>query len=309
MARRGPSRRVLAEPCSGEGVQAWSLYISGMPRIVEVRHRGFTLEGLPSDTAHAVMGLCSLMSSRLIEAALAIDLYEDATRQVAALLSVEMEERHAREDAERELVREREAELGLGEMRVPGLAWTPEVRRQEGEIREQAEREVLHAKWHKGAIPQDYIKRGPFLHARSFVSSVAQIERVLRELKCLSLGDADAEIAAAHTEMTAAIPGLKKVRDSSEHAATRVQGKRKYDKRLDLQPVDNNMIHAPHGNVLIVESLHGNRFGGTIEDGSYADVEVSDATLEAARAAIQRALDALPWRDIPGVPRHWTPRR
>jgi len=41
--------------------------------------------------------------------------------------------------------------------------------------------------------------------------------------------------------------------------------------------------------------LNNHRFGWTVEDGTYQDVEVSDATIEVARAVVQRALDALPW--------------
>lgn len=46
------------------------------------------------------------------------------------------------------------------------------------------------------------------------------------------------------------------------------------------------------------EVLNGRHYGGTVEDGTYAEVDVSDATVEAARAAVQRALDALPWKSF-----------
>jgi hypothetical protein len=49
--------------------------------------------------------------------------------------------------------------------------------------------------------------------------------------------------------------------------------------------------------------LNGRHFGCTTEDGSYQEVEVSDETLEAARAAVQSALDVLPWKTH-GYPRY-----
>jgi hypothetical protein len=49
--------------------------------------------------------------------------------------------------------------------------------------------------------------------------------------------------------------------------------------------------------------LNGRHFGCTVEDGTYAEVEVSDATVEVARAAVQRVYDALPWRTH-GCPRY-----
>jgi hypothetical protein len=36
--------------------------------------------------------------------------------------------------------------------------------------------------------------------------------------------------------------------------------------------------------------------GCTVNDGSYAEVEVADDTLEVARVAVQAIFDALPWR-------------
>ena len=65
------------------------------------------------------------------------------------------------------------------------------------------------------------------------------------------------------------------------------------------------MIEAPGGGVLVSDSLNGRCYGCTVEDGSYAEIEVSDATVEIARAVVQGVLDVLPWR--PMGSRHWTP--
>ena len=46
----------------------------------------------------------------------------------------------------------------------------------------------------------------------------------------------------------------------------------------------------------MMDMLNGRNFGCTIEDGTYAEIEVSDATVETARAAVQAVFDALPWR-------------
>jgi CubicO group peptidase (beta-lactamase class C family) len=66
----------------------------------------------------------------------------------------------------------------------------------------------------------------------------------------------------------------------------------------------NSMIHATGGGVIVTESLNNQHFGGTIEDGTYAEVEVADATTEIARAAVQAVFDALPWRARLGL--GWT---
>jgi hypothetical protein len=79
------------------------------------------------------------------------------------------------------------------------------------------------------------------------------------------------------------------------HVEERVRGEARGEK-ITAPPVMNNMIHAPNGGIIVTESLNNQHFGGTIEDGTYAEVEVADATTEIARAAVQAVFDALPWR-------------
>jgi hypothetical protein len=67
-------------------------------------------------------------------------------------------------------------------------------------------------------------------------------------------------------------------------------------KAMTLAPISNRMIEAPGGGVLVGDALNNRHYGCTVEDGSYAEVEVADETLEVARAAVQAIFDALPWR-------------
>ncbi len=92
------------------------------------------------------------------------------------------------------------------------------------------------------------------------------------------------------------------VRDSVEHAEDRMRGFKRSTK-MTLAPITNSAIHAPGGGVLVGDMLNGRHFGCTVEDGTYAEIEVSDATVEVARAAVQRVYDALPWRTH-GCPRY-----
>jgi hypothetical protein len=65
----------------------------------------------------------------------------------------------------------------------------------------------------------------------------------------------------------------------------------------------NGAVHAPGGGALLAGMLNNDSFGWTTDDGTYQEVAVSDDTLEIARAAVQRALDALPWKSY-GYPRY-----
>ena len=91
------------------------------------------------------------------------------------------------------------------------------------------------------------------------------------------------------------MPGLKGVRDSAAHLEDRVRGEA-FGKKIETHPVTSSMVHAPTGGVMIVGSLNNQDYGGTIADGTYAEVQVSNATTENARIVVQAVYDALPWR-------------
>ena len=55
------------------------------------------------------------------------------------------------------------------------------------------------------------------------------------------------------------------------------------------------MVYAPNG-ALMGEILNGDSFGWTIHDGTYAEVAITDETLEIAGRAVQDTYDVLPWR-------------
>lgn len=58
----------------------------------------------------------------------------------------------------------------------------------------------------------------------------------------------------------------------------------------------NETINAPHGGVLVVDQLTNDRYGGTLADGSYGEVEVSLKSAVVAQQAVQAAFDAWTWK-------------
>jgi len=67
----------------------------------------------------------------------------------------------------------------------------------------------------------------------------------------------------------------------------------------------NNLVSAPAGGVLMLGNLNGNKYGSTMEDGSFGEVEVSAQSLDLARSAIQTCIDAFTWKP----PMHHVPYR
>lgn len=73
-------------------------------------------------------------------------------------------------------------------------------------------------------------------------------------------------------------------------------------KKIAPEPIMNEVIHAPGGGALVLNMLNGRKFGCTLADGTFAEVEVSDATTQIVRVAVQAVYDAPPWR--PGHRQH-----
>ena len=164
------------------------------------------------------------------------------------------------------------------------------------DVRDRASIEAKRQKWREGRTPDSYEHRLPFIHAKSCLYALDTLQKSLEVLAALS--SAPAEVEAALAEFETAVPSLKHVRDSSHHAEDRVQGKKRKE-RIDLQPVTNSAIHAPGRGVLIVDMLNNNRYGGTLADGTYGEVEVSVETVSAAQQAVQRVLSAYAWAGPP----------
>ncbi len=110
----------------------------------------------------------------------------------------------------------------------------------------------------------------------------------------LDLGDEVlVRLANARDAFASALPGLKGVRDSIVHAEDRAQGK-VHGKKIDTKPLTSGPVLAPNGGVM-VRILEERHFRITIADGTCAVIEISDATTEIARIAVQAVFDALPW--------------
>jgi hypothetical protein len=264
-----------------------------MPQLVEFV-TGTWLEGLAEEIEREAETLTRVMINGVFDALLALAMFEQVRAAPQDDISMEAWER------ERERERLREEELAAQDPRDFTASDYFEWRMR---ISEQARRDIVKQKWAAGELPRELKHRLPFLHAGTFVTALAHTRRALHELARLDLGGAETEVAAACDDLDRVIPSLKLVRDSVEHAEDRLRGRNRKGQQMALAPVANQAIHAPGGGILVGGMLNNDNFGWTVDDGTYQEVEVSDATIEASRAAVQRALDALPWKEH-GHPRY-----
>lgn len=251
--------------------------------IMELIVPGTWLDYPDQDWAWRVGNQLDALESPLIDAALALSLFEAERAKPRAA-------RHDREGWERDGRRRQEVEEAirtqLGVDRYSGDRWL--------EVRDQAELECKREQWSAGRMPSSYEHRLIFLHARSFLFA---LDRLDRSLAALAKEDGvPAQVATAHDVLGAAVPNLRGVRNSVAHFEDRSRGLGRDKKPLALKPVVNRMINAPGGGVLMLESLLNNRFGSTMEDGHYGEVEVSIETLKTAAECVQRVLNAFAWK-------------
>jgi hypothetical protein len=137
----------------------------------------------------------------------------------------------------------------------------------------------------------------PFLYAKSCLYALNTIAKALRTLAMMP--GLPAGIAQARDDFEARFPTLVAVRDSAHHPEDRIRGVRGRAGRetpIATQPIMNEVVHAPGGGVIMLDTLNNNRYGGTLADGTYSEVEISAATVAGAQQVIQQVVDAFSWR-------------
>lgn len=123
-------------------------------------------------------------------------------------------------------------------------------------------------------------------------------EKFLRVLK--NQPNVPPEISGLHDEIRTAFPDLRDVRNTSQHMEDRSRGigarrKGQPPQLLELQPIDNELVKSENG-ALILNCLNGTKYGNTMADGHYGEVDVSPASMEALRSIFQRLLEAFAWK-------------
>jgi len=256
--------------------------------VFELVQPGVWLEGYEDDAESRsdIESLIRLLVQCVGDAAIALNMFEAESN----LGRDSSERRMAEWEADRE--RERAIRESL-ESQLPGdLPFEQRFAAMDA-IRESASVEAKRQKWREGQLPEEYQHRLPFIHAKSCVYALDTLVKAMRLLA--GIPSVPSTVSDALDDFNEAFPDLVHVRDSSHHAEDRVQGKRR-DVRIELGPVTNDAIHAPGGGVLISDMLINNRYGGTLGDGSYGEVEISADSVVVAQACVQRILSAFEWR-------------
>ena len=260
--------------------------------VFELTWPGTRLEDLPDQVASDVEKMLYLLESALADAAVSLGLFEAEQAAAVARHAQHREGWEQKRAAQAALAAQFESQL------APDLP--PEERwRLDEQTRERARIEAKRARWRGGQLPDAYAHRLPFLHAKSCLYALDTIAKVIRTLG--TMPGLPAGVAQAQADFESRFPTLVAIRDSAHHPEDRIRGVRGgrggRETPIVAQPILlRNAMYAPGGGVIVLDFLNDNRYGGTLADGTYAEVEISAGTVTGAQQLIQQVLDAFSWR-------------
>lgn len=161
------------------------------------------------------------------------------------------------------------------------------------DVRFETEVRFKREKWATGGIPREFEHNLPFIYARSFLYALDAFDRLLGVLA--KEANVPGEIAALHARFAQEFPDLRGVRNTVQHLEDRSRGLGTGKTPLELKPITNTPINAPGGGVLVLNCLNGSRYGSTMADGHYGEVDVSSESMERLQEILLGVLQSFKW--------------
>lgn len=256
--------------------------------ILELEYPGTWLDYEDQDWSWKVRNLISLLESQFTEATLALGLFSEESLRSDR---IPLKEQWEADSEKRRLLSDKLIkEIGI-----------EKYYQHYQEISEYVDIEVRRQNWEAGQLPQAYCHYFIFIYAKTFLYSVDSIGKILKVIAEINgVSDAVANVAKEFKEYFST---LHEIRNSSQHIEDRARGLDRNKKALKLKPIKNNMIHS-EGGALILNCLNGNRYGNTMADGHYGEVEVSINSLVFIRDSIQKLINGFNWKG----PKEYYPR-
>ncbi|EPO9638512.1 hypothetical protein G3W18_08175 [Klebsiella pneumoniae] len=241
---------------------------------------GINLED--GEVAWKFHGLLGQLESAFYDANISLNLFELERARVSRFDDFSSEQWEKDAKKKQELTQQVRQELGLSLYEFSD------------ELNLEVDARFKREKWQHGESPQAHLHRIIFLHAKSFLYALDTIDKFLKVMSDES--GAPQEIKLLHTQIANDFPNLRGVRNSTQHLEDRARGlgAGRSPQPLNLQPVNNGSILAPQG-ALILSSLNGTKFGCTMADGHFGEVDVSPESMGKLQSIIQKTFNAFEW--------------
>lgn len=270
--------------------------------IYEFNYPGMIIILSDKDTAWAIKGLIDDIESSFTEAAVALNLFEsERLRPHEELHNNDLQKSADPEFLMKNWEEERNKRIELTtkyQAQFISEGKDPYSYEQSMNIHELIETALKHEKWKSGVFPRSYEHKIIFIYAKAFVSALDMVGKLLHFLwkdykNILPQGVTDQK-----DKFFQLLPQLKGVRDSLQHHEHRGRGLDKNGQSLDIQPGSKGGINIIGNKSLVLNHLNGNKFGTTINDGQFVEVEISDQTMKPVQQCIQGIIDSFSWEGI-----------
>lgn len=155
---------------------------------------------------------------------------------------------------------------------------------------------MKHEDWARGIPPREMAHNKIFIFAKSFLYSLDTMHEILKVISFYP--EVPDEIKEVLRSFDASFPALREVRNSAHHMEDRVRGIKGVGKNkapIVFQPVDGGGMKLNNG-AIILNNLHHTKYGCTMSNGHYGEVDVSIESLGLVRDLIQRVLDVFDWK-------------
>lgn len=164
------------------------------------------------------------------------------------------------------------------------------------EIYLETEIRLKREKWQQGIVPREFEHKIVFIYARAFLYALDAFDKFLGVLS--KEENVPEVIAELHKKISDVFPDLRGVRNTAQHLEDRSRGlgAGRNPKPLDLKPIESNFINAPNGGALVLNSLNGSKYGSTMADGHYGEVDVSAESIRHLKEILNDILGTFKWR-------------
>lgn len=256
--------------------------------VFELTIPGTWLDYEDRDWSWKIEGMLRQLESQYFEANAALNLF--AGTRTAPSLSLDRNQWERDSQRRSEIRRQVEQEMGGGHSLD---LWDA--------VHFEAELRFKREQWSQGRVPRELGHCIPFIYARAFLYALDAFDKLLSVLS--REAGVPTEIADLSTQVENSFPHLRGVRNSAQHLEDRARGlgAGRNPAPLDLKPVENEMVSAPSGGVLILNSLNGSKYGSTMADGHYGEVDVSPESMQHLQHILHMTLQSFKWR---GPKRH-----
>ena len=249
--------------------------------VFEITIPGTWIDSDDRDWAWRIEGQLRSLESQFFEANAALNLFDSAQSTRPSFGDREAWQR----DSQRRAEIRSEVEHEIGD-RISHENWS--VIHFESEVRFKRE------KWVNGAVPREFEHNLPFIYARAFLYALDAFDKFLGVLA--KEPGVPPRVSQLQQQIATDFPDLRGVRNTSQHLEDRSRGlgAGRNPQPLELKPIENSLIKAP-GGALVLNCLNGSKYGSTMSDGRYGEIDVSPVSMQRLQSVLQELLSLFKW--------------